>query len=281
MEGHSSLFTCTKLWSCILYRLLLLTVGKYSHILICQVVQRFKMDDEVSSEIYQENNYFTRKKPTFDDKKHKQSTIIDMVGLQIWRGALLLADWLIYNHEEIPKDSVILELGSGVGLTSVVASMYFPVICTDVNRGNILGLIESNVTRNKNLSRHAVRVLELDFLSPDIPGEILEQLPNISVIIAADTVYDDTITEAFVRTVHRLVTFSPSPAGKRSVYIALEKRFVFTLSECDTVAPCYEYYLKCLDKLTGVKCEEVSLAFPKSFEYDRVKELVLWKVTSV
>ncbi|CAG9839358.1 unnamed protein product [Diabrotica balteata] len=281
------------------------------------------MDDEVSSEIYQENNYFTRKKPTFDDKnvvskfnfvlpqrwpglmsvdadgdlnvlrknsasptesieiEHKQSTIIDMVGLQIWRGALLLADWLIYNHDKIPTDSVILELGSGVGLTSIVASMYFPVICTDINRGNILGLIESNVSRNKNLSRHPVRVLELDFLSPDIPQEILEQLPNISVIIAADTVYDDTITEAFVRTVHRLVTSSPSPSGKRSVYIALEKRFVFTLSDCDTVAPCYEYYLKCLDKLTGVKCEEVSLAFPKSFEYDRVKELVLWKVTSV
>ncbi|XP_072396431.1 methyltransferase-like protein 22 isoform X2 [Diabrotica undecimpunctata] len=225
------------------------------------------MDDEVSSEIYKENNYFTRKKPTFDDKnvvskfnfvlpqrwpglmsvdadgdlnvlrknsasptesieiEHKQSTIIDMVGLQIWRGALLLADWLIYNHEKIPTDSVILELGSGVGLTSIVASMYFPVICT--------------------------------------------------------AVYDDTITEAFVRTIHRLVTSSPSPSGKRSVYIALEKRFVFTLSDCDTVAPCYEYYLKCLDKLTGVKCEEVSLAFPKSFEYDRVKELVLWKVTSV
>lgn len=53
-----------------------------------------------------------------------------MVGLQIWRGALLLADWLIHNNETIQKDSCILELGSGVGLTSIVAAIFNPVVCT-------------------------------------------------------------------------------------------------------------------------------------------------------
>lgn len=53
-----------------------------------------------------------------------------MVGLQIWRGALLLADWLLHNNEIVQKDSYILELGSGVGLTSIVAAMFNPVFCT-------------------------------------------------------------------------------------------------------------------------------------------------------
>lgn len=61
--------------------------------------------------------------------EHSKSTILNLVGLQVWRGALLLADWLICNNENLP-DKTILELGSGVGLTSIVASMYKPVLCT-------------------------------------------------------------------------------------------------------------------------------------------------------
>lgn len=60
-----------------------------------------------------------------------KSTVLDLVGLQIWRGSLMLADWLIHNHHSIlSSDSYILELGSGVGLTSIVASMFAPVFCT-------------------------------------------------------------------------------------------------------------------------------------------------------
>lgn len=61
--------------------------------------------------------------------EHSRQSSLDLVGLQIWRGALLLADWLIYNNKLLP-DGVILELGSGVGLTSIVAAFYRPVVCT-------------------------------------------------------------------------------------------------------------------------------------------------------
>lgn len=61
--------------------------------------------------------------------EHSKSTLLNLVGLQVWRGALLLADWLIYNNESLPEKSV-LEVGSGVGLTSIVAGMYRPVVCT-------------------------------------------------------------------------------------------------------------------------------------------------------
>lgn len=53
------------------------------------------------------------------------------MGLQVWRGALLLSDYLLHLGPEKLKNSTILELGSGVGLTSIVASKFAKnVICT-------------------------------------------------------------------------------------------------------------------------------------------------------
>ncbi|CAH1169992.1 unnamed protein product [Phaedon cochleariae] len=274
-------------------------------------------DYEVSSEIFEEGNYVTststepkihssyvvstfnflrpqievfvdsdgdlnvprRKSEPVSDSveiEHMRNTVLKMVGLQIWRGAFLVADWLIANHHTIPKGSYILELGSGTGLTGIVASMFFPVICTDVDRGDILGLIRSNVKRNSNLCRHPVEVVELDFMTTDLPPEVERHLSEISVVIAADTVYDDSITEGFVKTVQCLLSRPPT----RSVYIALEKRYVFTVADLESVAPCFEFFLECLGNLENVTCQELQLDFPKYFEYDRVKELVMWKVTS-
>lgn len=62
--------------------------------------------------------------------EHLKSTKLDLVGLQIWRGALLLADYILHNEKKF-KNRKILELGSGVGLTSIVSSLYArEVICT-------------------------------------------------------------------------------------------------------------------------------------------------------
>lgn len=50
--------------------------------------------------------------------------------MQIWRGALLLADFVIHSRDDF-KGQTILELGAGVGLTSVVAGMFAKeIICT-------------------------------------------------------------------------------------------------------------------------------------------------------
>lgn len=89
-------------------------------------------------------------------------------------------------------------------------------------------------------------------------------------------VYDNVITEAFVQTVQKLLC----PPKQRSIYVALEKRYVFTIADCDTVAPCYEYFIDCVNKLKNVSIEHVDLSFPKYFEYERVKELVLWKISN-
>uniref|UniRef100_A0A182SGD3 Methyltransferase-like protein 22 n=1 Tax=Anopheles maculatus TaxID=74869 RepID=A0A182SGD3_9DIPT len=57
-----------------------------------------------------------RKRKGAIEIEHRKSTRLDLVGLQIWRGALLLADYIMHNERKF-KNAHILELGSGVGLT--------------------------------------------------------------------------------------------------------------------------------------------------------------------
>lgn len=62
--------------------------------------------------------------------EHRISTELNLVGLQVWRSALLLADYIL-SHPDIFINQTILELGSGVGLTSIVASyLAKEIICT-------------------------------------------------------------------------------------------------------------------------------------------------------
>ncbi|KAF5305277.1 hypothetical protein FQA39_LY09242 [Lamprigera yunnana] len=211
--------------------------------------------------------------------EHRKSTTIPLVGLQVWRGALLLADWLLYTGETLPKSSKILELGSGTGLTSIIASIFAPVICTDVDKGDILKLLKANVQRNKSTSKNSILVTEFDFAmhhSKDTTNaDIGRVLDDIKIILAADVIYDDNLTEDFVKTLE----FFQLHSKVESIYVALEKRYVFTIADCDVCAPCYEFFLQCLQKVKDASFEVLPLDFPQYFQYDRVKELTLLKIT--
>ena len=53
--------------------------------------------------------------------EHRMTTELADVGLQVWRGSLLLSDYLLHHHQHL-CDKNILEVGSGTGLASIVAS---------------------------------------------------------------------------------------------------------------------------------------------------------------
>lgn len=92
-------------------------------------------------------------------------------------------------------------------------------------------------------------------------------------------IYDDDVTAAFVSTIEKILNIEPP----KTIYIVLEKRYVFTIEHMDSVAPCYETFLSLLDKIklnSQWTTEKIPLDFPKYFTYDRVKELVCWKITS-
>ncbi|XP_063623567.1 methyltransferase-like protein 22 isoform X1 [Cydia splendana] len=235
-------------------------------------------------------------KPQFDDDKdldierpkkelikieHSSKTKLALVGLQVWRGAFLIGDLLIHlGVKGALKDKTILELGAGTGLTSFIAGIYAKkVICTDINLGGILDLIKLNTKYNEKLIKAEFRVDALDFTDTAWSQQLSKDIRDTDIIIAADVVYDDDVTAAFVATVQKILDTNPP----KTLYMALEKRYVFTIEHMDSVAPCYETFLNLLDKVkngSNWTVEQMPLDLPKYFTYDRVKELVLWKISS-
>ncbi|KMQ98072.1 methyltransferase-like protein 22-like protein [Lasius niger] len=198
--------------------------------------------------------------------EHSVSTELDLVGLQVWRGAFLLADYIL-SHPDLFKDQTILELGSGVGLTSIVASyLAKEVICTgnihinvpavsftisliclkipDINAGDILNLIERNFLRNFPYVRSGYHIEEVNFLNLGWSKKLEEKLQSANIVLAADVIYDDKITDGFIRTLSKLLYTNK----KKTIYVALEKRYVFTIADLDTTAPMYEEFLRCVEK---------------------------------
>lgn len=106
----------------------------------------------------------------------------------MWRGALLLNDFILENRE-IFANKTILEVGSGVGISSIVASIYAKkVICTDINIGGILDLIKRNIELNRvfQRNRNNIEILELNFLDENYSVKLEESLQQIDIAICAD-----------------------------------------------------------------------------------------------
>jgi len=217
--------------------------------------------------------------------EHRLSTNLSLVGEQVWRGALFLADYLLHTSDQISAGARVLELASGVGLTSLVAGIHaHTVVVTDLDRGNILPLVRRNMERNKEMVGAEMLVRELDFLDDATLERLEPDLRGVSVIIVADVVYHNPLTDAFFAVVAKLLANPPD----KTLLVALEKRYVFTIEDMDTVAPCYEHFLRCLEALVikgapGVKVEakEIKEAeVPQYFHYERNKHLVIWQINS-
>lgn len=88
-------------------------------------------------------------------------------------------------------------------------------------------------------------------------------------------IYDESITEGFVLTLAKLLN-SENP---KTAYVALEKRYVFTTANMDTVAPMYEEFLKCIERQNlNWHIEYIRIDFPRYFKYDRVRHMILMKI---
>ncbi|EDV95683.1 methyltransferase-like protein 22 [Drosophila grimshawi] len=208
--------------------------------------------------------------------EHSGATELKLVGLQVWRGALLLADFLFHQRNEL-ANKTIMELGAGVGLTSIAAAIHSSgqVYCTDVNLGCILDLIRSNVERNSQLLLGKVSVLEYDFLAPksELSRELLSAIDASDVIMAADVIYEESLTDAFVAVIEHIF----SKNSEKLIFMAMEKRYVFTLEDCDSVAPMYEHFLRQTANKPWIM-DSIPLDFPQYFEYERCPQLILMRI---
>ncbi|XP_063790324.1 methyltransferase-like protein 22 isoform X2 [Pseudophryne corroboree] len=99
--------------------------------------------------------------------EHTMATPLEDVGKQIWRGAFVLADYILWQRD-LFRGCTVLELGAGTGFTSIImATVAKTVYCTDVGE-DLLEMCERNVALNRCLTETTggqVKVRELDWLN--------------------------------------------------------------------------------------------------------------------
>lgn len=192
--------------------------------------------------------------------EHRMATPLAEVGLQVWGGALLMADLLLAN-KELVAGKTVLELGCGTGFVGIVASRFCgasKVILTD-NVPEVLELASKNAAKNGLVVRSTrvsaapskLVVKELDwkddltFLStptssagpafseaPDFvwtSDDIASFRDDCTVLLAADVIYDSFATELLLSKLPLLL--QPNSKGEtRTLYLSIEKRPNFSLA---------------------------------------------------
>ncbi|GFN81064.1 methyltransferase-like 22 [Plakobranchus ocellatus] len=234
--------------------------------------------------------------------EHRMETFLRDVGHQLWAGALLLCDYLIYQGSNIlVQNPAILDLGAGLGMTSIIAAMFASsVICTDF-RADIVAQAERNWHKNRwmlpKLSCKDIAFKVLDWTSNDhfdggekcLPEKYALQtedrhlLQKVNINLGAEVIYDEDLTDAFFKTIYNLLLFKPS----KDVLITLEKRMVFETGNLEVCSPAYEHFQENIADLVSVdelpvhfSAEQINTDFPQFFQYTRNKEMELWKISS-
>lgn len=115
---------------------------------------------------YQDDDDYTFSKDVIRIE-HTMATPLEDVGKQVWRGAFLLADFIL-SEPAMFTGATVLELGAGTGLTSIVmATTAKTVYCTDVGE-DLLRMCRRNVMLNRHIGAGEVRVRHLDWLQEDL-----------------------------------------------------------------------------------------------------------------
>ena len=230
---------------------------------------------------FMKTTYMAKTIPRLPLSESYRKSTRELVGLQLWRGAFLLADY-ICEYPQLFESKNVLELAAGTGLTSIVAANWAKkVLCTDVDLGEILNLIRRNFALNEHDLEADCDVREIDFFRTDWKTKLTSDLRNIDTILVADVIYNEEITKSFVNVLEELVTNFCDKGV--TIYIAMEKRLRLN-SEGEIVAPSYEVFMDCmkcfLKKNPSCDMQNVDLKFPQYFKqhYARVDELVMFKI---
>uniref|UniRef100_A0A7C9ADH7 Calmodulin-lysine N-methyltransferase n=1 Tax=Opuntia streptacantha TaxID=393608 RepID=A0A7C9ADH7_OPUST len=238
--------------------------------------------------------------------QHNIKSTIPSVGLQVWRAELVLADFVLHKTFVSSEfDGVVaVELGAGTGLVGIlVARAAHAVFITD-HGIEVLNNCARNVHVNSGIFRSecSVKVRELDWLKPWPPLALklktrwswtsseVEQISRASVLLAADVIYSDELTDAFFGVLEKLM----SQGSTKVLYLALEKRYNFSLNDLDVVANGYSHFRSYLidgedvdaetDGMTGGfvgKPIDVSEIPQYVREYERGEDVELWEIKYV
>uniref|UniRef100_A0A6B2LAN9 Methyltransferase-like protein 22 n=1 Tax=Arcella intermedia TaxID=1963864 RepID=A0A6B2LAN9_9EUKA len=268
-------------------------------------------DDEVKENHKDEEGDFVLKRPKKQRTEvltivHHMDTSIHYVGLQVWRGALLLGDFIL-NNQELFKNATIMELGCGSGFSGLIASRIAKkCYLTDFDE-EVLKNCQRNVSLNSHLFEKdpnsdqlitQVKKLDLQQNHLNFPHSLLsldsqfqwtnsdiENLKDLSIIIGADIIYSNSLTDSifnFIQSLLKRTNSGTDPFFRKRCrfFIALEVRYIFSIEELDEVSLAYSYFKGMIEKGSfGLWAKRVDTNFKQYISnYQRVKELELWEI---
>ncbi|PAN23162.1 hypothetical protein PAHAL_4G072400 [Panicum hallii] len=241
--------------------------------------------------------------------QHGVTSSLKSVGLQVWKAALLLADFVLHKSFTSSNfDGVTaIEVGAGTGLVGLVLARVAGRIFITDRGADILDNCLANAHINSSMLKFdeaKVCVRELDWkvswpppvgtYDPSDPSlrylwsaNDIEEAEKATVLFAADVIYSDDLTDLFFDTVKKLM----SSGAKKVLYLALEKRYNFSLDDLDVVANGYAHFRSFFatqeehrDAPDGDKPslvgKQIDLAEVPQYirEYERGKDLEIWEI---
>eukprot|EP00210_Caulerpa_lentillifera_P003664 g3498.t1 len=232
--------------------------------------------------------------------KHQRETPLEHIGSQIWRGCCLLTDYILAN-QNLFKGKIIFELGCGVGIIGLALSNLAEEVYLTDHDINALELCRENLNRNSSPSNTVFKIRKLDWTeNSNLVGELettketeeecfgwkegdINVLNSVDLFLAADVVYDDLLTDDFLRKLETLMKVSKKDPV---CFVALEKRWNFTMDALDVVAPAYDHFINYITNNTALqnqsRCftgERITIdKLPKSLDVERSADQELWKL---
>ncbi|CAF0989257.1 unnamed protein product [Brachionus calyciflorus] len=238
--------------------------------------------------------------------EHEIQTKLEDVGFQLWRSNFFLGDYLL-NNLNLIEDKILIELGAGLGVLSYILSFYARIIfCTDLekivqkaeenwlaNQMNLKEKIEEKGSRIlfKNLDwteyENIFEKLSIKGSKFDLNNDDVEMLRRVDVILAADVIYDQTITLNFFNTIFKLMT-----KGNKQVKLCLianEKRINFDIDSLSVTDVAFNLFEKCMSDLDEYEDGEAGFIFEAKkikidsldnyfLNYKRTKYLEIWSI---
>ncbi|XP_049395390.1 uncharacterized protein LOC125859645 isoform X3 [Solanum stenotomum] len=228
----------------------------------------------------------------------------------VWRAELVLTDFVLHlmsTSSDFDK-VVALELGAGTGLVGILLARVAKTVFITDHGDEVLENCEKNVDLNAEIfhGKASVHVRELDWKDSWPPQEEntspskgryswtqseIEELKKASLLLAADVIYSDDLTDAFFSILKKLMLDNP----EKVLYLAMEKRYNFSIDDLDVVANGYSHFRSYLitEQADDAGCKQVDSASEPFFvgeqidlryipcyvrNYNRGNDVELWKI---
>ncbi|KAF3660278.1 hypothetical protein FXO37_13567 [Capsicum annuum] len=191
---------------------------------------------------------------------------------------------------------------------SMPRNVICPKLYVSDHGDEVLENCDKNVDLNAEIfhGKASVHVRELDWKDSWPPQETdtspskgryswtqseTEELKKASLLLAADVIYSDDLTDAFFSILKKLMSDNP----EKVLYLAMEKRYNFTLDDLDVVANGYSHFRSYLitEKADDARCNLLDSASEPFFvgeqidlrcipcyvrDYNRGNDVELWKI---